>query len=76
MFIGPAQQFALDWFDRGDVEIKREADRVVVDHRFMDSRRAVHLNAAAPADARWLERIAAARGLSRDTFEQVSKSLG
>lgn len=32
-------------------EIKREADRVIVDHRFMDSRRVVHLNAAAPPDA-------------------------
>ena len=32
-------------------EIKREADRVVVDHRFMDSRRVVHLDTAAPADA-------------------------
>ena len=32
-------------------EIKREADRVVVDHRFMDSQRVVHLDAAAPADA-------------------------
>ena len=32
-------------------EIKREQDRVVVDHRFMDSRRIVHLGAAAPADA-------------------------
>ena len=31
-------------------EIKREADRVVIDHRFMDSQRVVHLNAAAPAD--------------------------
>ena len=32
-------------------EIKREPDRVVIDHRFMDSRRIVHLNAAPPADA-------------------------
>jgi hypothetical protein len=32
-------------------EIKREPDRVVVDHRFMDSRRIVHLDTAAPADA-------------------------
>ena len=32
-------------------EIKREQDRVVIDHRFMDSRRVVHLNEAAPADA-------------------------
>ena len=32
-------------------EIKREADRVVVDHRYMDSRRVVHLDTAAPADA-------------------------
>ncbi len=32
-------------------EIKREPDRVVVDHRFMDSQRVVHLNGAAPADA-------------------------
>ena len=30
-------------------EITREADEVVIDHRFMDSRRVVHLNAAAPA---------------------------
>jgi uncharacterized protein DUF6152 len=32
-------------------EIKREADRIVVDNRFMDSRRIVHLIPAAPADA-------------------------
>jgi hypothetical protein len=32
-------------------EIKREPDRVVVDHRFMDSRRVVHLNTPVPADA-------------------------
>jgi hypothetical protein len=32
-------------------EIKREADRVVINHRFMDSQRIVHLNAIAPADA-------------------------
>jgi hypothetical protein len=32
-------------------EIKREQGRVVVDNRFMDSRRIVHLDAAAPADA-------------------------
>jgi hypothetical protein len=31
-------------------EIKREADRVVISHRFMDSQRVVHLNAVAPAD--------------------------
>jgi hypothetical protein len=31
-------------------EIKREPDRVVIDHRFMDSRRVVHLDGAAPAD--------------------------
>lgn len=31
-------------------EIKREADRVIVDHRFMDSRRVVHLDVAVPAD--------------------------
>jgi hypothetical protein len=32
-------------------EIKREADRVVVNHRFMDSQRVMHLIDAAPADA-------------------------
>ena len=32
-------------------EIKREAGRVVVDHRYMDSRRVVHLNTEAPVDA-------------------------
>jgi Family of unknown function (DUF6152) len=32
-------------------EIKREAERVVVDHRFMDSRRVVHMDAQAPANA-------------------------
>jgi Family of unknown function (DUF6152) len=32
-------------------EIKREADRVIVDHRFMDSRRIVHLSTMVPADA-------------------------
>jgi hypothetical protein len=32
-------------------EIKREAVRVVVDYRFMDSRRVVHLIAPAPVDA-------------------------
>jgi hypothetical protein len=32
-------------------EIKHEQDRVVVDNRFMDSQRVVHLNVAAPADA-------------------------
>ena len=32
-------------------EIKREADRVVVDHRFMDSRRVVYLDTTAAADA-------------------------
>ena len=32
-------------------EIKREQDRVVIDHRFMDSRRVVHLNEEPPADA-------------------------
>ena len=31
-------------------QIKREPDRVVIDHRFMDSQRVVHLNGAAPAD--------------------------
>ena len=31
-------------------EIKREQDRVVVDNRFMDSQRLVHLNAEAPAN--------------------------
>jgi len=29
-------------------EIRREATQVVIDHQFMDSQRAVHLNAAAP----------------------------
>ena len=32
-------------------EIKRESERVVVDHRFMDSQRVVHLNGARAADA-------------------------
>jgi Family of unknown function (DUF6152) len=32
-------------------EIMREPDRVVINHRFMDSQRVVHLNGAAPADA-------------------------
>ncbi len=32
-------------------EIKREQSRVVVDHRFMDSQRVMHLADAAPADA-------------------------
>ena len=32
-------------------EIKREQDAVVIEHRFMDSRRVVHLSAATPADA-------------------------
>jgi hypothetical protein len=45
-------------------EIKREADRVVVDHRFMDSRRVVHLNAPAPVDA-----PRAALGYSTGRFE-------
>ena len=31
-------------------EIKREPDRVVINHRFMDSQRVVHLNGEAPAD--------------------------
>jgi hypothetical protein len=31
-------------------EIKREADRVVIDHRYMDSQRVVHLSAEAAAD--------------------------
>ena len=31
-------------------EIKRESDRVVVDHRFMDSQRVVHLDDTARAD--------------------------
>jgi hypothetical protein len=31
-------------------EIKREADRVVINHRFMDSQRIVHLSGVAPAD--------------------------
>ena len=30
-------------------EIKRESDRVIVNHRFMDSQRVVHLGGAAPA---------------------------
>ena len=32
-------------------EIKRDADRVVVDHRFMDARRIIYLEATAPSDA-------------------------
>lgn len=31
-------------------EIEREPDRVVINHRFMDSQRIVHLNGTAPAD--------------------------
>jgi hypothetical protein len=31
-------------------EIKRESDRVVINHRFMDSQRIVHLNTVVPAD--------------------------
>ena len=31
-------------------EIKRESDRVVINHRFMDSQRIVHLDGEAPAD--------------------------
>ena len=45
-------------------EIKREEGRVVVDHRFMDSRRIVHLGAAAPADA-----PRSAMGYSTGAFE-------